>query len=319
MGQSLKQNTPKMFPQETQQNLPSREQNQLPAEDSRDLQSINPIRTETVFSRFPIHQLSKKTSTPIRIIRRNSQGGQVTFRWETSPNAGYGTPRQLAFKADKLVVDRRLHELDRPLTSRYVRLGSLRDIARQLNLGGNTNKAKRALLQNAFIAISAKLTYTTREGTEQSVEEVFTRYNLRFWREKLEDGTDADSVYLRLNDPFFQIINTSPTRPLDYDYLKLLPPAAQRLYELASYKVFAALKYGHSHFKIRYSEHCLLAPQTRSFQLWKVKRQMEPIHKQHLASHYITDVRYQKTTDINGGAKLDHRAAMRSPSRAAQN
>ena len=49
-------------------------------------------------------------------------------------------------------------------------------------------------------------------------------------------------VYIMLNDIFMQVINGAMTRPLDYDYLKSLPPAPQRFYEFLSYQMYAAMK-----------------------------------------------------------------------------
>ncbi len=285
------------------QPLPDQEVQSAPAGDRGQLTSINAIRTETVFSRLPIHQLSKTSNTPIRILQRSSESGRVTFRWEVSPNAGYGAPRQLAFKTDKLIVDRRLDELDRPLSSRYVRLGSLREIARQLNLGGDTTKVKRALLQNASTFITAKFSFTGKEGRdgrEVHIEEAFTRYNLRFRSDRFEDGSEADAVYLRLNDPFFQIINNAARRPLDYDYLQALPPAAQRFYELLSFRIFAALKHRRPEAKLRYSEYCTFAPQTHYPDRRHMQIQMAKLHRHHLKSGYISKLRYDRTTDEQG-------------------
>lgn len=267
-----------------------------------DVALIDPIRTETVFSRLPVHQLSKTSKTNIRIIQRQPDGGQISLRWQVSYNDFYGPARQLAFKTDKLVIDPCIDQTERPLSSRFIRLGSLRTIAQQLNLGADTNAVKQALLQNASTFINAKLSYKTADGKLQEIEEAFTRYNLRFWRETLEDGSVADAVYLRLNDPYFGIINHSARRPLDLQYLRLLSkkPSTQRFYELVSFNIFAALKNHHSHAKLRYSEYCNLAPQTRSSSLRGAQKQMYEIHRPHLESGYITKVSYQKTTDEEG-------------------
>ena len=63
-----------------------------------------------------------------------------------------------------------------------------------------------------------------------------------FTGETLPDGRTADAVYIVLHDFYREILDHALTRPLDYDYLKDLPPAAQRLYEVMSYALFAALK-----------------------------------------------------------------------------
>jgi hypothetical protein len=87
---------------------------------------------------------------------------------------------------------------------------------------------------------------------------------------------------------------------LDYDYLKALPPAAQRCYELISYKLFTALKYQHPHAKFLYSEYCAFAAQQRYTDYDQVKKQMYKIHKPHVASGYFERVRYEAITDEDG-------------------
>ena len=297
MGHYPKQNKTKMF--QVQEPKPSREVVPLNIQGREDLAPINPIRTETVLSRFPIHQLSKTSRTNIRILHRQPNGGRISLRWEVSYNDHYGPPRQLAFKLDKLIVDRHLDQLPKPLP-RYVRLGSLHKIAQELGLGGDTNKVKRAFLQNSTAYITAKLSYKTQQGNDEHIEEHFSRYNLRFWRQKLDDGTSADAVYLRLNDPFFDILNTTARRPLDYDYLKLLTPVAQRFYELISYQMFAALKFSHSSARLRYSEFCAQAPQSRSLNPKHAQSQMAKVHRPHLKSDYISNLHWQRTTDEQG-------------------
>ena len=54
------------------------------------------IRTETILSKLPVHQLSKRGSVPIRITRTSS-GGAVELRWEIHPNPALGEPRALAY------------------------------------------------------------------------------------------------------------------------------------------------------------------------------------------------------------------------------
>ncbi len=158
-----------MFQTQEPQTNPSRGVPTAPSKTSEDLAPINAIRTETVFSRFPIHQLSKTSRTDIRILQRQPNGGRITLRWEVSYNDRYGPPRQLAFKLDKLIVDRHLDQLPKPLP-RYVRLGSLHQIAQELGLGGDTNKVKRAFLQNSTAFITAKLSYKTRQGSVDNFE-----------------------------------------------------------------------------------------------------------------------------------------------------
>ena len=122
---------------------------------------------------------------------------------------------------------------------------------------------KRALLQNAFAAITAKIRYRSPDGREAELDANFTRYEVHFAGERLPDGREADAVYLVLGATYRRILDTALTRPLDYAYLQDLPPRAQRLYEVASYRMFAALKHHRPRARLGYAEFCVYAPQTR--------------------------------------------------------
>jgi hypothetical protein len=49
-----------------------------------------------------------------------------------------------------------------------------------------------------------------------------------------------------LNTYFRELLNQVEVRPLDYDYLKRLPPGPQRFYELLSFQIYGALASGRS-------------------------------------------------------------------------
>lgn len=259
---------------------------------------ITRIRTETVLSRLPIHNLAKKGRVNIQIVKKNGEG-VVTLQWEVSHSERYGQPRQVAYKLDTIVINRRLDELGRPLP-KMICLGSLREIADELGLGGDTNLVRRAIRQNAFAAITAKLTYPGTDGRERRLEADFTRYSVIFTGEKLPDGRRADAVYIILNEPYREVLNHAPVRPLNYDYLKVLPPAAQRFYEIVSYRIFAALKKRGSEAIIPYSEYCTFSAQQRYFDYDHFKKQMYKIHRLHLQSGYLKRVRYVAAADGDG-------------------
>jgi hypothetical protein len=265
---------------------------------SIDLVPLQVIRTETVLSKLPIHNLSKTGSFEIQIIRKNERG-EVELRWEVSYSSRYGPPRQLAYKIDTIVVNRKIDELGRPVP-RFIRLGSLREVARELGLGGDTNNARKALRQNAFTGIAARLTYRGTDGSERRVEADFTRYSVVFAGEKLPDGRSADCVYLILSDTYLEVLNSAPMRPLNYEYLKILPPAAQRFYEIVSYKMFAALKHQQPQARLAYSDFCTCSAIQRYFDYDHFKKQMYKIHKPHLDSGYLAKINYQHTIDGAG-------------------
>ena len=128
---------------------------------------------------------------------------------------------------------------------------------------------------------------------ERTVETTFTRYNVVFTGERLPDGQKADAVYLILNDPYREVLNNAPTRPLDYEYLKTLAPSAQRFYEIVSYKIFAAIKYKHATAKISYSDYCTFSAQQHYQDYEHIKKQMYKVHRPHLKSGYIKKVAYE--------------------------
>jgi hypothetical protein len=268
-----------------------------PAKNS-DLVSLNPIRVETALSRYPVHRLAKKGSIDIEISEEN-KAGDLVIKWEVSHNSKDGQPGPLAYKVDTLVVNRRIEETARPI-SRLIRLGSVREITEELGQTTHNDKIKNALHQNAGTYIKAKIRYRLADGTETELEAGFTRYSVVFTGEKLPNGKKADAVYIVLNDLYMQVINGAMTRPLDYDYIKTLPPGPQRFYEILSFQMYAAIKNDRPRAKLLYSEFCTYAPMMRHDEWRRVRSQMNKIHRPHFESGYIAKVDYQDTTDRHG-------------------
>ncbi len=177
----------------------------------------------------------------------------------------------------------------------------MNEICGELNLathaGQNTKDLKRAFLQNASAFISAKFNYRANDGTERHVEAGITRYGVIFTGEKLPDGRKAYAVYITFNDPFWEVLNNAPVRPLDRAYMKELPPAAQRFYEIISRKIFAALKSNYPRATISYSEYCTFSAQLRHFERQRVQDQMAKVIRHHKKFGCITAVKYETTID----------------------
>ncbi|MFO0888212.1 MAG: hypothetical protein U0790_03590 [Isosphaeraceae bacterium] len=260
-----------------------------------DLLPQNIIRVETALSRFPIHNLGTKSNVGIN-IREKDQDGEVKVRWLVKHQPG-----PLAYKLDTLIVNRRIEEASRPVP-KVIRLGSLRQICRDLGIseGKGTQNVKDAIYQNAEAFIKAKTKYKLKDGGERTIEAGFNRYSVIFTGEELPDGKRADAVYIVLNDVYIQVLNGAMTRPLDYDYLRGLPPAPQRFYEILSYQMFAALKHNRPSARLVYSEFCTYAPQTRYADYERVKKQMYKVHAPHRKSGYIKAVEFEDATDSEG-------------------
>ena len=265
----------------------------------RGLTPLDVIRVETALSRYPVHRLAKHGMADIA-IREATADGELTLRWEVSHNSRFGQPGPLAYKVDTLVINRKLEAAGRPVP-RVVRLGSLREIAEAAGTGeGNAMKVKRALYQNASAFITARIRYRSTDGAQRSMEIGSSRYGVVFSGETLPDGRGADAVHIVLNDFYREILDTALVRPLDYDYLRALPPAAQRWYELASYQVYAAIRNGRPRARLSYAEFCRHGPQTRCLEWDRARRQMAKVHAPHLRSGYLAAVEFEPTADREG-------------------
>ncbi len=268
---------------------------------STELLPLQSIRTETVLSRFPIHRLARRGSINIE-IKEPTETGELKTTWEVDYPKKLGQPGPLAYKLDTLIINRRIEEASRPVPA-VLKLGSLSEICRELGVpasGKNTNDVKRALRQNAGAFITAKRTYKGADGSERTAEISDTRYGVIFTGEQFPDGRRADGVYILLHDAYREILNTAQTRPLDYDYLRELSPGAQRLYELLSYQIFAAIRNERPRAKMLYSYYCVRAPQTRYEDYDHVKKQMYKLHAPHRNSNYISMVEFRETLDAEG-------------------
>jgi hypothetical protein len=261
---------------------------------------------ETALSRFPIHSLARRGTVTID-LQRLTEAGVVDFKWEVTYNSKHGQAGPLAYKVDTLVINRLLDQIGRPLPE-LIRIGSLSDVCRSLgtqDTGPNIANLKSAFLQNASAFINAKIRYKSRTGREKWAEMGYTRYSVVFTGEALPDGRRADAVYIVLNPPYRELLNHVETRPLDYDYLKKLSPGPQRFYELLSFQIYGTIASGRERAKMRYSDYCKYAPQTRYADFDHVKKQMYKLHVAHRESGYITRIEYKETTDPEGASDWD--------------
>jgi hypothetical protein len=259
---------------------------------------IDPIRVELLSTELPIHQLAKQREEDIRILKRDASG-KVKLQWRVDYNPNVGHPGQLAYRLDTWVIKRRLNELRKPIP-RLVRIGDLREIARALNHGGDTNAVRRAFDQNAATFIRAKLTYRTRGKGEETLEGYFNRYNVFYRGTPLPGDRRAETVYISLNDPYYSLLNRPEIRPLDFAYIRQLTPAAQRFYEILSPKVFAALTNGYPFAWIRYSEYCQYAVQKPQTTRSRMQAQMARVQGVHRRSGYIAAVKYRSSPTDDG-------------------
>lgn len=271
-------------------------------DDSQELSQIVPIRNETVFSQFPLHRLSKGREPLSLQITTANEKGKVITTWKVIASADYGEPGILAYKLDTLFINRLIDDA-RPDIPEVIKLGSLREIGREVEAGEkNTNSIKKALYQNASANIKAELSYTGNDGRSKFIKFLSSRYAVVFTGETLPNGKEADSVYIVLTPLFREVLRTAKTRPLDYTYLMGLPPTSQRLYELVSPKIYAALKFENPRAKYLYSELCQYAPLTRYENWEQVKKQLYKVHQPHKKSGYFAKIEFEDAADAEGKA-----------------
>jgi hypothetical protein len=262
----------------------------------------NTIRIETALSRFPVHKLARQRGGIIIDIKETTSAGELKTKWKVSYNSEYGQPGPLAYRVDTFIINRRIDD-ERPSIPKVIKLGSLSEICRELGVppsGANTNDVKKALHQNASAYITARISYKATTGEERTIEAGFSRYSVIFTGERFPDGTKANAVYLILNDVYMKVLNEAQTRPLDYDYLRDLPPAAQRFYELIGFQIYAVLKHERPRARMLYSDFCTRAPQTRYPDYEHVKKQMYKVHAPHLRSGYLSKVEFQEQQTERG-------------------
>ena len=275
------------------------------AETNASLIPLEVIRTENVISKFPVHNLAKTGRVNIHITRKR-EDGEVEFHWEVTYNEKYGEAKQLAYQIDTLIIAKRLYDLfeSGQAIPQIIPIGSLYQICQELGMnpqsGKNKNNVKRALGQNAGAFIDAKITYKDQRGEERRLNAQFSRYAVVHRDQKLPDGRRADQVYIVLQPIYHEVLNNARWRPLNFSYLKELPPAAQRCYEIISTRLFAAIKYGHLSAELAYSDYCAFSAQNRQYSYKPFRAQMDHVHKPHLLSGYLEKVEYRQTVDAEG-------------------
>jgi hypothetical protein len=278
----------------------------LPAREG-ELQPIVRIGVESEFSKFPVHNLSRKDGINIE-IRETNEKGQTTVKWEVSYSNRAGRPGPLAYKIDTTVVNRRIDEARKAAANTFgnnssipevLPIGSLREIAAILNMGCDTNSLKRALRQNVGIIVGAKIRQKLADGTERSLEADFSRYSVVFTGEELPDGTKADRVYLILNKLYREVLNCAPIQPQNWSHTDM-PAASHRFYVLLSSRMYATLENNGNEAKMPYSYFCERAPLTRHRDYQKFKSQMYKIQKPLKEVGYIDQVRWEERKDSGG-------------------
>ena len=170
------------------------------------------LRTETVLSRFPIHNLDQARARHHPHPPDQCPGGAGPALGRLLQRA-YGPPRHLAYKLDThghQSAPRYRCRARSPACSKSAVCARLRPGWTCECSGRQQAHLKHAFHQNASAYIVAYLRYRGRDGIERTLNTGFTRYSVIFTGERLPDGTTADAVYLVLSEPYRDILNSCP-------------------------------------------------------------------------------------------------------------
>lgn len=270
-------------------------------ENDSELAQVIRVGTDNVLTRLPIHRLAKQGAVKIAIENHGLRGSTVT-KWRVSPSRDFGEPGPLAYDFDTLILNKLIDEF-RPDIPRLFKIAdSLNHLNEMLGKKGtrDTDKLKRAILQNVGTIIHADIHYKGKDGAERDFEFAASRYSVIFVGEKLPGGNKAEAIYILLNELYMEHLRRSNTRPLDYNYICQLTPAPRRFYELISPEFYGAINHGNKEANYLYSELCTFAPLTRHTDIKKMHSQMSKIHKPHTESGYISKINFERITDSKG-------------------
>ena len=262
----------------------------------RDIDISKTLRSEFHFLKFPFFNLCTRSSkrNGIEVLEEeDTEEGKIQIWWRVSRNVNSNFPSSFARKLHKEVVERVLNNIKKPIP-RFIRLGSMRQICQTMNIavsGRSVQEIKKALQDIKAATIEAKGTFRKKEknGVKKFFEGSFNLYDMIFFTgETLPDGTEADAVYVTLNDMYVQNFNNNFVVPLDFQYLQSLEgDITSRMYEVFSVWFYPALENGKRYIQKKYSEICNYFPLTRQDCKWKAKGQLKSAHRQHIATGFL--------------------------------
>lgn len=274
--------------------------------------TLTTFRASADILKFPRHILSGKSRSEKQTNIRIGDRKKGQSYWWLSSNPTYGVPGKMAFDFDYQVLHQKFYETllkarqnGQKTAPRYIVVGSLREIARQLGLkSSNTDKVKQAIRANqaAVIETDKAIRFINERGEVEHLSGQFNAYNVYIRGDHLPDGDEAKKVVLELSIPFWQALNCQDfSKPLDGQYFKqLAKPGAQRWYTLVSTDMFVALNKNLPYAKVRYSEYCKFHPQKQHTEFKRMQTQMTNLHKKHIELEYIEPPQYQKINTEQG-------------------
>ena len=127
--------------------------------------ALDIIRTDTVISRLPAHNLFGQGTVNIQVNRKDAEG-HSKLSWKVSFNPDVGEAGQLAYRIETLIINRRIDDAGRPVPS-MIRLGSLSEVCQELGInpsGANTIAFKKKKIRPEALKPRARVLVASRKG-----------------------------------------------------------------------------------------------------------------------------------------------------------
>lgn len=253
------------------------------------------LRSEFHFLKYPFFNLctndTKRFIIKIEEIEKTKEG-EIETLWKVSRDVEADFPSSFARRIHKEVVEKILDRKRSP--SRLIKLGSLWEICKSIKLapsGRSYIKIRKALEDIVKANITTKRAFKLKkdDGRMEFFDGTFHLYDgVYFLGQRLPNGTEADAVYVLLNDMYLQNFNSNFVVPLNYNYMHSLKGnIASRLYEILIIWFYPAYTNRKEYIEKKYSELCDYFPLMRQDIKWKAKKQLRVAHRQHVLSGFL--------------------------------
>jgi len=249
------------------------------------------IKAEVNLLVLPFFSLEKRPALEPITVQFYNEG--FLARWKVSPNPEYGWPTP-----QDRIIHRALEHLllkKRPLQREFpFSLYAIAKEARLKNDGRNIMRIKRSLIKVSATMIESVKAYRYKQGDEIAYVEQhpFTLYEVYFRGEYYKGRLLRSHNLLVLHNAYFKALESSYTKPLDWDYYLTLSPTAQRLYELLGVK-FYGMWLKREPLRFNYRTLCQLLPMRPQRYPSKAKERLEPAHQELLKTDFLSEVEWE--------------------------
>jgi hypothetical protein len=257
------------------------------------------VRSEVNFLTYPFFCLDNRWHTDrlkIEYHRTLDRGeGREEIAWRVLAHQEYGLPGPFDWelhKAIEAIINERGFPVRNPIPF------SMRDVCRRMGVtySGRTAEAiKAAFLRITSTMVESKCTFYSKPK-KRWLEDNFHLYDRVVYRgdEIPDSAVPADTNYLFLGSWYLENLNALYVSLLDPHYRRSLSVAlARRLYEILGVKFYGLRAPKAPGLRYAYSTVCALLPVKRYRYLSDAHRQLDPAHRELIATGFLERVEWQ--------------------------